>query len=180
MDRPSHTISALENFERLYVKPEQGKTLIVGSRVYRDKEDRRKRYTNVVGVDMQAGDGVDLVQDLEEPLQLGQLRSFAHVECMSVLEHSRRPWLLAANIERMLRAGGSLFVTVPFVWAVHGYPDDYWRLTESGLRELFPSIKWAALRYAAIDLVGDVKRTHIAEHPYFPRSEICGFGHLQA
>jgi SAM-dependent methyltransferase len=115
MDQPSRTISALENFERLYVKPVDGKTLIVGSRVYRDKEDRRKRYADVVGMDMQEGEGVDIVQDLEESLHVGQLRSFAHVECMSVLEHSRRPWLLAANIERMLRPGGSIYVTVPFV-----------------------------------------------------------------
>lgn len=177
MAKPLRT-SSLEQFERHYVKPNPGRTLVVGSRVYRDKEDRRKRYPDCIGIDMQEGEGVDLVQDLEQPLDLGQVRSFAHVECMSVLEHSRKPWLMAANIERMLLVGGTLFVTAPFVWAVHGYPSDYWRFTEQGIRELFPCVEWETLLYAERTLTIDVKRTHIGDHPFFPRSEICAFGRL--
>lgn len=168
--------SSIAEFERLYVRPREGRTAIIGSRVYRDKEDRRKRYSDCTGFDMLEGEGVDVIQDLEEPLQLGQIRSFDHVECMSVLEHSRRPWLLAANIERMLREGGTLYVTVPFVWAVHGYPSDYWRMTLEGIAELFPHVKWSARAYAAARLVHEVKRQPINGHPYFPRSDACAFG----
>lgn len=171
-------MSSLEQFERDHVRPLPGRTLIVGSRVYRGKEDRRKRYPDCVGIDMQAGEGVDLVQDLELPLPLGQVRSFDHVECMSVLEHSRKPWLIAANIERMLKVGGTLYVTVPFVWAVHGYPSDYFRFTIAGVRELFPSVEWSAAVYAERTMVAEVKREHLNGHPFFPRSEVCAFGVL--
>lgn len=165
-------------FQEQHVRPRPGRTLIVGSQIYVGKEDRRKRYADVLGVDMQAGPGVDRVLDLEEPLP-ADLGEFAHVECMSVLEHSRRPWLLAANLERLLEPGGSIFVAVPFVWRVHGYPDDYWRFTASGVRQLFPGIKWEAEGYAHTGLSdGDhVPAIKIRDFPHIMRCEVCMFGH---
>ena len=71
--------SAAERFEREVVRPRQGRTLIVGSKVYADKEDRRGRYSDAVGVDMLSGDGVDFVVNLEEPLPKA-LGLFDHVE----------------------------------------------------------------------------------------------------
>jgi hypothetical protein len=171
--------SSVDRFEQLYVRPAEGRTLIVGSRIYREREDRRKRYADVIGVDMQEGPGVDWVQDLEEPVGFGHVRSYRHIECMSVLEHSRRPWLIAANLERMLMHGGTLYLTAPFAWAVHGYPSDYFRFTVAGLQSLFPSITWLAAQYAERTLVDEVKRTHIGSHPFLPRTEVCAFGRLE-
>lgn len=167
----------LEAFQEQYVRPTAGRTLIVGSHIYVGKEDRRGRYADVLGVDMIEGPGVDRVLDLEGDLP-ADLGRFAHVECMSVLEHSRRPWLLAANVERLMEPGGTLFVAVPFVWRVHGYPDDYWRFTASGVRELFPNIEWQRIEYAHQALTdGDhVPCVKLKEWPYHMRSEVCGFG----
>lgn len=171
-------VSALEQFERLHVTPNVGRTLIVGSKVYGGKEDRRKRYADAVGIDMLEGDGVDRVIDLEEPLP-DDLGLFDHVECMSVLEHSRRPWLMAANIERLMNPGASLFVSAPFVWRVHAYPNDYWRYTPEGVAALFPNIEWSALMMASNILSAKPKlmATHSNGHPYMPRAEVAGFGH---
>lgn len=119
----------------------KGRTLIVGSHVYEGREDDRARYKHAVGVDMIPGPGVDVVHDMEEPLPAG-LGTFAHAECFSVLEHSRRPWLLAANIERLLESGGTLWVTVPWMWRRHGYPSDYFRFTTEGIKAIFPGIQW--------------------------------------
>ena len=151
--------------------------MIVGSQVYGDKEDRRSRYGDVVGVDMLAGPGVDVVLDLEEPLpdDIGQ---FDHVECMSVLEHSKRPWLLAANIERLMSPGATLFVTVPFCWRLHSYPSDYFRFTCEGVRAIFPGIEWSAVAMVDTEIrkTEKVRGIKIDGHPYFPRSEVCAFG----
>lgn len=170
----------LEEFEGEYVRPNKGRTLIVGSQVYVGKEDRRARYPEVLGVDMSPGPGVDRVLDLEQPLP-DDIGLFAHIECMSVLEHSARPWLLAANLERLLPPGGSIFVAVPFVWRVHGYPDDYWRFTHSGVRVLFPNIKWSVELYAHKECskANQIPVTKIGELPYFGRTEACSFGHRQ-
>jgi SAM-dependent methyltransferase len=168
--------SSLAEFEKKFVQPRVGRTLIVGSQVYRDKEDRRLRYADAVGIDMLDGPGVDRVIDLEEPLpdDLGQ---FDHVECMSVLEHSRRPWLMAANIERLMAPGATLFVSVPFCWRVHGYPSDYWRMTPDGLLALFSTVDWRHRMIAADQLYEGPKfgTTKVDEHPYLARAETCGF-----
>lgn len=179
MAKRSGTYSALAAFERKFVRPNPGRTLVVGSHVYEGKPDRRTLYADAVGVDMIAGPGVDVVGNLEGPLT-GWLRtrSFDHIECMSVLEHSRRPWLLAANLERLLKPGGSIFVSVPFVWRCHGYPDDYWRLTPNGLRSIFPGIAWESLRIASDHLQKSSRLAAMVSggHPYLARAETCGFG----
>lgn len=167
-------------FERKFRKPKPGRTLIVGSRVYPGREDRRKLYDNVVGIDMLEGPGVDFVVDLEEPLHSDALHGTAHhIECRSVLEHSRRPWLLAANLEMLLAPGGTLDLSVPFVWRVHAYPSDYFRYTVEGVRSLFPGIEWTALMYVTESTLTDSTKTErisVGGHTYLARSEVWGFG----
>lgn len=151
---------------------------MVGSHLYGEKPDRRKRYADAIGIDMLEGPGVDRVVDLEERLP-SDLGKFDHIECMSVLEHSRRPWLLAANLERLLVPGGSIFVSVPFVWRVHAYPNDYWRLTPEALRSIFPTVTWESLRLCS-DHIQKTNRigalTGANGHPHLARTETCGFG----
>lgn len=170
--------SSLAEFERLLVKPKPGRTLIVGSQVYRDKEDRRLRYSDVVGMDMLPGPGVDVVIDLEEELPPEWCGQFDHVECMSVLEHSKRPWLLAANIERMMKPGATIFFSIPFIWRFHGYPNDHWRMTPEALLHVFPNIDWSARMFASCRLSSEhkVKAIKFGEHPYLSRTETVGFG----
>ena len=165
-------------YERDHVQALAGRTLIVGSKLFGNRPDRRLRYADAIGVDMQAGDGVDRVLDLEDDLpdDIGQ---FAHIECCSVMEHSRRPWLMAANIERLLVPGGTLLLSVPFVWRSHQYPGDLFRFTDEGVRSLFPNIEWASLQYASTKLSESPKLKAITGgdgHPYFPRTEVFGFG----
>lgn len=169
--------SATADFERRYVKPRSGRTLIAGARVYPGREDRRLKYEAVEGWDIMDGAGVDRVIDLERELP-ADTGLFVHVDCTSVLEHTRRPWAVAQNLEKVLCAGGTLFLTVPFIWRVHAYPDDYWRFTISGVRELFTHIDWSALHYASIDLTDDIKvrGVKVQDYPYFARTEVCGFG----
>ncbi|MHB0913993.1 MAG: methyltransferase domain-containing protein [Armatimonadota bacterium] len=50
-----------------------------------------------------------------------------------VLEHVKRPWEV---FERLGKHARTAVVTVPFLCLVHPCPDDYWRMTEDGLREL--------------------------------------------
>ena len=121
------------------------------------------------------GPGVDRVLDLEEPLP-DDFGLFAHVDCISVLEHSRRPWLLAANLERLLELGGTLYLQVPFVWRIHGFPNDYFRFTTEGVRVLFPQIEWTALQFVNGTPGNEVHRLDYGRLHYFPKSEVCGFG----
>lgn len=165
-------------FRARHARPAVGPALVVGSRIYPGREDWRGWLPEARGLDMQAGDGVDIVWNLERPLPHDGV--FAHVECLSVLEHTPRPWCVARNIERLLRPGGTLFLSVPFVWRVHGYPSDYWRFTAAGVRALFPRIRWEVVRYGHRELEDDGKRpfpvVKVDGLPFLGRSEVLGFG----
>jgi hypothetical protein len=165
-------------FETKYVRPTKGRTLIVGSRIYKTREDRRLLFRNVLGVDAIEGTGVDRVLNMEDPLPKDLRSSFYHVECISVLEHSKRPWLLAENIELAMIPGGTLYVSVPFIWRVHAYPSDYWRFTIEGLAILFPKINFSVLLYGDRALSNRVKGESVNEDgtPLLPRTQVFGFG----
>jgi SAM-dependent methyltransferase len=164
-------------FERLFVKPTSGRTLIVGSRVVKDRPDRRKLYSDVIGVDIEDGEGVDRIVNMELPLP-SDLGKFSHVECCSVLEHSPRPWKIAENIQRLLVPGGSAYVAAPFVWRVHNYPGDYFRFTIDGLKSMFDSIEWQAAKYASVSLDDGPKLPLLKQDgvPFLARSMACLFG----
>lgn len=169
-------LDAVTEFERLYVRPKEGRTLIAGSYITENKADRRARFKNAVGVDMRDGPGVDLVLNLEQEHDIG---TFSHVDCCSVLEHVARPWLFAKSIERMMEPGATIYVGVPFNWRAHSYPDDYFRMTTSALKVLFENIEWKHLRYATYKgLIAKPRLpwTMYDGHRFYARSVTCGFG----
>lgn len=98
--------------------------------------------TRYVGIDIEAGDGVDRVCDLSEQnfLLKMPLVTFQTVLCLSTLEHVRDPWTLARNLMDLLAPGAVVVVSAPFSWRLHEYPDDFWRFSPSGLRALFPTV----------------------------------------
>lgn len=60
--------------------------------------------------------------------------SFDAVLCSQVFEHVFTPAEFLAEIGRVLRPGGRLVLTVPFVWDEHEQPHDFARYSSFGLR----------------------------------------------
>ena len=60
--------------------------------------------------------------------------SFDVVLCSQVLEHSFSPDQLLNEVFRVLRPGGVLLLTIPFLWPEHEQPFDSQRFTSFGLR----------------------------------------------
>jgi SAM-dependent methyltransferase len=60
---------------------------------------------------------------------------FAAILCSEVLEHSFVPERLLAECHRVLRPGGVLLLTMPFLWPEHEQPWDSQRFTHFGLRQ---------------------------------------------
>jgi len=56
-----------------------------------------------------------------------------HIVCLEVLEHVRWPDKLLAEVARVLKPGGQLFLSMPFLYPVHDAPHDYQRYTSHGL-----------------------------------------------
>jgi hypothetical protein len=128
-----------------------GPTLEIGSKDYGSTSSFRDFYSGheYVGIDMEPGENVDLVVDLTEGIGgLGE-DHFALGICCSVLEHVRKPWIFAEHLTSVLRPGGALYMSVPWVWRYHAYPDDYFRFSWRGIIELFPKFTWSNICYSS-------------------------------
>jgi hypothetical protein len=55
------------------------------------------------------------------------------VLCTQVLEHVPNPDAVIAELFRVLRPGGRLYLTVPLAWELHEMPFDFYRYTPHGL-----------------------------------------------
>lgn len=60
--------------------------------------------------------------------------SFDAIVCWSILEHIPYPQQALAELHRVLRPNGEIWVQLPFLYPYHEAPKDYWRVTPDGLR----------------------------------------------
>jgi SAM-dependent methyltransferase len=64
---------------------------------------------------------------------------FDIVLCTEMLEHVPDPQAVLSEIQRVLRPGGRLIMTTPFLVPLHEEPYDFFRYTSHGLRHLCAS-----------------------------------------
>jgi SAM-dependent methyltransferase len=55
---------------------------------------------------------------------------FGAVICAELLEHVRHPQAVLSEVYRVLGPGGVVFITVPFLYRIHGDPYDFGRYTD--------------------------------------------------
>lgn len=126
-----------------------------------------------LGCDMQPGPGVDVVADIHQPPAEWAGR-FSGILCSEVLEHVRRPWEALPRLRACLRPGGWLVVTTLFAFPEHGFPDDYFRYTRSGLAVLLDDAGCGAIETAyagGLDMQlddhgGRLARRHLPMHVF--------------
>lgn len=79
-----------------------------------------------IGLDFEAGAGVDIVVTAGAPLPLDD-ESADIVLTSSAFEHDQQFWMTMLEMCRILRPGGVLYVNAPSNGEVHLYPIDAWR-----------------------------------------------------
>lgn len=91
--------------------------------------------------DVADGLDVDVVADAHDlsPFADGE---FDALIAISVWEHLRKPWVAAEAARRVLKNGGLIYVATHHTFPVHGYPSDYTRWTDEGLKCLFDEPEW--------------------------------------
>lgn len=67
-----------------------------------------------------------------------------------VLEHVPRPLEFMAEACRVLKPGGLLFFTTPFLWPLHDAPYDEWRLTPFSLERLLKEAGFKEIELKAL------------------------------
>lgn len=89
------------------------------------------------GCDVQQSDGnrVDVICPATD-LKF-EANTFDSILCTQVLEHVYDHHGMMKEVHRVLKPGGHIILTVPFVWELHEEPYDFFRFTPHSLRELF-------------------------------------------
>ena len=97
-------------------------------------EDRRQFGRRTIHVDAHAPIA-SVRADVSAGLPFGD-RTFDGALCVEVLEHVADDGATLAEVARVLRPGGQLIVTVPFMFRYHPDPVDFRRYTPHGLRAM--------------------------------------------
>lgn len=96
-----------------------------------------------------------------------------------VLEHLADPQKALDNMYAMLRSGGVLLITTPFLLKFHPVPRDYSRWTEDGIREMLLRSKfsrvavssWGNRECLIADMTDDDKWTNYRPHRHSLRND---------
>ena len=87
----------------------------------------------------------DLLLSVEDLSTLSD-SSFDAVLCMEVLEHVASPRTAFAEMVRVLRPGGVLIGSTPFLLGIHDAPVDFQRFTRHGIERLAEGMETLVLR----------------------------------
>ncbi|GAN47805.1 methyltransferase domain-containing protein [Methylobacterium radiotolerans] len=97
---------------------------------------REKMFDNCLYLEVYPSRSADLIvaPDCTYPIRDGVLDG---IGCFAVLEHTRKPWLVIQEMHRMLKPGGRVWIDLPFLQPVHGYPSHFFNATREGLTSVF-------------------------------------------
>jgi SAM-dependent methyltransferase len=86
-------------------------------------------------INIEANCEPDVFVDIEKAFPFED-NSYDHAICLNVLEHLFEFENAFKEQVRCVKQGGRIVIAAPFLYMVHGSPDDYLRYTESSYRKL--------------------------------------------
>ena len=112
---------------QVYTQLESASILEIGAQIVNGSlRSSALPTTKYLGVDIEEGEGVDLVVNPGEPLPLDD-GQFDLVMATSVFEHDMAFWRTFLEMCRKAKPGGHIYISAPSNGKVHRYPRDCWR-----------------------------------------------------
>jgi SAM-dependent methyltransferase len=102
-----------------------------------------------------------LLASLEQPLPV-RSNAFDGAVAFNVFEHIYDGRQLASEIHRVLKPGGVLYCSVPFLVPIHADPHDYFRYSGAALRQLLCEAGFGAVQVWAYGGYFSVLGTHLS------------------
>jgi SAM-dependent methyltransferase len=147
--------------------PEFESILVVGAGhdPYRGIFPNTKEY---IRLDVEPVPGItDVVGDaLSLPFEGNR---FDCIFATEVMEHLSDPHIFVKEVGRVLKQGGTVILSVPFMFHRHADPHDFWRPTDTALRDLFSGFKEVAVTPHGnrLHVISDLVTTAFARFPLF-------------
>jgi SAM-dependent methyltransferase len=136
---------------RVVVRDLEGRVLDVGCgrKPYRKWFEKAGEY---VGLDVTRESDADVIVRAGERWPFED-SSFDAVVSTQVLEHVSDFANVRAEIARVVKPGGQVIISVPFIYNEHGAPEDFRRFSVYGAAQLFPA-DWEVVRVARLGGAG--------------------------
>lgn len=88
----------------------------------------------------------DVVCDVADMSSFFEDESIDVIFCLEVLEHVSNPVAAISEFMRILKKGGVVVCSTPFIFPIHDEPNDYFRYTSYGIRHLFRKFNLVLLK----------------------------------
>lgn len=127
--KPSRKFTNLQNI--LISKYSENHNIVSlgsGPKIYKNRND-------IINIDIFPFDNVDIVGNAVD-LQLKN-NSVDYIINLAMLEHVKSPLLIVNEMHKVLKPKGDLICYIPFIVPFHAAPEDYFRWTKEGAKELF-------------------------------------------
>jgi SAM-dependent methyltransferase len=116
----------------------RGNVLNVGAGIWTWPKEQFGGQCHMENFDQFKNDNVDIVGDAAHLTSFVKKDHYDAVLCIETMEHVPNPFIIAEQMRLILKPGGMLIASSPFVHDLHGEDyGDYWRITRQGWRELF-------------------------------------------
>jgi SAM-dependent methyltransferase len=142
-DIPMANIASHQNWQaylyRLGNQPGM-RILEVGSREVVGESVARKKFfkAEYIGFDYYPGRNVDVVGDAHKlSSYFDGHEKFDIIYSIACFEHFAMPWIVAAEIAKMLKVGGVVFIETHFSFASHERPWHFFQFSDMALKTLF-------------------------------------------
>lgn len=96
-------------------------------------------YNSYKTLDIKGKNHIDYIEDIHNTSI--ESNSFDTIIMIEVLEHLYNPFQAINEVRRILKPGGCIIASTPFIHPYHGEPHDYYRYTKFGLIHLFNKFK---------------------------------------
>lgn len=120
----------LDDIQRDYSNIFYGKVLDIGGTNRGSFKKPINKTNSWIVADLTMYKGVDMVLDITNMDRISD-ESIDIVRAIEVFEHVKDPLLALDESCRVLKKGGSLVLSAPFMYPIHAAPEDYQRWTES-------------------------------------------------
>jgi SAM-dependent methyltransferase len=151
----------------------RGDVLILGSNLPPEKL-AAYRGQKVSQLDRKPLPHVDVVADAESLSEVVPEGSYDYVVSTSMLEHTLHPWKVLEEVHKVLRPGGILYLSVPWMFPLHGEPHDYYRFSLPCLKGLTRDAGFIEIEsgseYSPHAALQTFLRTYLSEALSFNRS----------
>ncbi len=115
----------------------RGRVLDLGAGMAKYKPILIKNATDYIACDVKKNENIDMICDVTNLTFSPE--SFDTVISTQVFEHVDNPFIVVREIKKVLKIGGKVIITAPFMFPFHADPKDNFRFSREGLEEIFKS-----------------------------------------